>query len=407
MKLLKPIIMNITRIVEFFSHKTWTWQHAFCNFYLLEHNLYGLKCKTDLEPAMLARRCCNVDDLQEMWSLAEFLDDSEEEMVNIIGTYRYCRPIPWQYDFVETIAEKSGFDIPQTFNLDALTDAYCIALHTDAIDLQKLTTQLDLKYLQLYDNVAEKQNLLKRNFSLALECNARRRRGNNAQGLNFREMIEAYLPSCGLETVVESLKLAKTAETKLSPEERAAFGFAYYSPYFYDEITMPYGLFTKNSIFNCVEEQLQDEIQCRDLLRRDLYRAQDEDEQDDLEDALAETHNAVYVDPQERCVIDTRFGDVLYANVYIERMAGDFLNNALPDYIRYHRGLLYTVEFVDDLKKLDVAKELMERLNEVNQEMLQLELSQIGECTKDWPRDVQKKYEELSAEREMCYYICD
>ncbi len=132
-----------------------------------------------------------------------------------------------------------------------------------------------------------------------------------------------------------------------------------------------------------------------------------EDEEDNIDDARASTHNAVYVDPQERCLIDTRFGDVLYANVYIERIPDDYLNNSLPDFIRCHKDCLYTVEFVDDIKKLKVAQKMLKRLNHVNYKMLVLERKRMMLCNGQWSQDDLQKYAELCAERATCYYVCD
>ena len=122
--------MDIAGIINYFSHKCWTWRRAFCNFFLLRHKLFAVKLKADIEPEMLVKCCRNDRDLQEMWKLARYLDDTEEKMLEIIGDYRYFRPIPWQYDFVEQISEKSKQTIPQTLHLDALTDAYCVAFQT-------------------------------------------------------------------------------------------------------------------------------------------------------------------------------------------------------------------------------------------------------------------------------------
>lgn len=399
--------MDIAEIMECFSHKCWTWRRAFCNFFLLRHNLYAVKLKAEIEPEMLAQCCRNEGDLQEMWRLANYLDDNEEEMLEIIGDYRYFRPIPWQYDFVEQICEKSKQTIPQTLHLDALTDAYCVALFSDRINLPELTRQLDETYLKLYGKAAHKQELLKRNFSLTLETLGHRRWGDRADGLNFRELVEAYLPDCREKGIVKALQQAETAELKLSSEERAALGFAYYSPFFLNTAELQKGKTPKSSIFSCVEERLKIEREYRKTLNESRYRAQSEDEEDNIDDALANTHNAVFVDPQEKCLIDTRYGDVLYANVYIERTPEDFLNNSLPDFIRYHKGCLYTVEFVDDIRRLEVAQEMLQRLNDINRKMLMIERQLLFAPDSDWARAARQKYAELYAERATCFYICN
>lgn len=399
--------MNIRHIIDCFSQKGWTWQRMFCNFYLLEHNLYGIKSKIDIVPAMLVRCCRNVDDLQEMWKLAEYLDSTEQEILQLIGTYRYCRSIPWQYDFVETVEKRAGIPIRQTLNLDAITDAYCIASYSDDVDLPALVRQLDEQYRLLYASVAQKQNVLKRNFSLVLDSLKHYRKAENAAGMNFRELVEEYLPACGLPAIVQALQQATTADIKITPEERAALGFAYYSPYFWDELELECGRIPNSTVFACVEGRLRDERAYRLHLEQQRWQKHDEDEEDEITDALEETHNAVYVDPQERCLIDTHYGDIMYANVYIERMPEDFLNNSLPDFIRYHKGFLYTIEFVDDIKQLDVAQKLIMRLNDVNRKMIQLEREQMTSGNSDWSQDRRQKYEKLNEERASCYYVCD
>ena len=101
--------------------------------------------------------------------------------------------------------------------------------------MPELTRELDDTYHKLYAKIAHKQMLLKRNFSLILETTVHQRDSENAGKLNFRELVDTYLPACGLKGIDEALRQAETAETKLSAEERAVWGFSYYSPYFLNE----------------------------------------------------------------------------------------------------------------------------------------------------------------------------
>ena len=61
-----------------------------------------------------------------------------------------------------------------------------------------------------------------------------------------------------------------------------------------------------------------------------------------------------------------------YANVYIEKFSMEKLNCTLPDFIRYHKGCFYTVEFVDNVKEVDIAQKLNRNLSAYENEISRL-----------------------------------
>lgn len=397
--------MNKTKLLDYLSHKTWLWKRVFCNFYITRNHLDNLRIKTDPEPEIFVRCCQNVDDLSEIWNLAEYIDFHEEEIISIIEDLRFCRPIPWQYDFVQKISEQSKHPIPQTLSLDAIADAYCTGLLSAKIDLPSLLESLDAAYTQTYHSVSQKQDLLKRNFSLILETSFASRRYATTAGLNYRELVDLYLPSCGIQEMARILKQAQTPDIKITPEERACQAFAYYSPYFCDEVDIAYGKMPQSSLFACVEERLHEEKERLKCLHDALQKVNDEDEEDEIRDALEIKHNAVFIDPQERCLLDVWYGDTVYANVYVQKFPQDYMNNSLTDFIRYHKGCLYTVEFVDDISELETAQEYLRRLNAIKSEMLKLEKTVIQNPHLALRPDVQVKLHQLNCAYASCFYI--
>lgn len=341
--------------------------------YIGRHHLYDLRMKTEPEPEMFVRCCQNSDDLSEIWNLAEFLDYHEEEISDVIADLRLCRPIPWQYDFVQKISDASKHKILQTLGMEAVVDAYCTALLSSSIDLSELMEQLDDTYVEMYKELSRKQTLLKRNFSLILETTYAAKCRYSTAGLNFREVVDLYLPYCGVKGIAEVLKKAQTPDIKLTPEERACQAFTYCSPYLCSEVGLAQNKLPESSIFACVEDYLQEARKRWDTLQEALLQTKDEDEEDEIRDMLELKHHVVFVDPQERCLIDVWFGKEMYANVYVQKFPQDYMNNSLPDFIRCHRGCLYTVEFVDDFAQVDTAQDMLRRLNALKAAMLKME----------------------------------
>ena len=136
-----------------------------------------------------------------------------------------------------------------------------------------------------------------------------------------------------------------------------------------------------------------------------LMQAKDEDEEDEIRDMLELKHNAIFVDPQERCLMDVWFGKEMYANVYVQRFPQDYMNNSLPDFIRCHKGCLYTVEFVDDISELDVAQDMLKRLNAIKCEMLKIEKAALKNPHVMLIPNVQLKLHQLQGAYASCYYV--
>jgi hypothetical protein len=65
------------------------------------------------------------------------------------------------------------------------------------------------------------------------------------------------------------------------------------------------------------------------------------------------------------------------------------------------------VEFVDDLKQLDVAQELNQRLNAIKSEALRLERACMDDPYLPLNGNFQRKVEQLRQNRRTCFYFSD
>ena len=404
--------MDRRKLQNCLSHKSWLWQKIFAHFYLTPMGISPFDLKTEFEAQTAVRFCRNEDDLTALWELVEYLDFHEKEFVGAIEDIHYCRPIPWQYDFVQKVFELTQNQQLKFFDLDSVVDAFCLGLMTKNVDLSAIMQELDKSYDMLYATVAHKQNILRRNLSLTLETMYPQRFFEDTSELNCRELVDLFISRAGVEGIAKALKSARTADIKLTPEERACLAFSYYSPYFSDEVEAKQKDVPGCSVFDCTEDRLQDEEAQLEQIRAfvaEHYNNEDEedDDNDEIAAVLKKTHNAVYVDPQERCVIDVVRHEPLYAHVYIEKFPQDDLNNSLPDFVRCHKGLLYTVEFVDDLKQLDVAQELNQRLNAIKSEALRLERACMDNPYLPLNGNFQRKVEQLRQNRRTCFYLSD
>lgn len=396
--------MNTKKFSEFVSHKTWLWQRVFRNFYVGIHQLYDVMSKTDLQISTIIRLCPNVDELEELWSLAETLDEHEDEILGTIQDIRFCKPIPWQYDFFEIVSAASPMPIEKNLDLETIADSYCAALLLNDFDVFKLFARLDKTYGELYASTAHKEILLRRNLSLVLESNFSRRYNDDISKLNSRELVDYYLPRCGIKGLTQALKAAQTADIKLTPEERACLAYSYYSPFFCDAIELRKQI-PGSTVFACVEDQLKNEQEYRQNLQTHLRRTKDEDEEDAIDDELERRHHFLFVDPLDRCLMDIRLGDVVYANVYVQKFTGDDLNNSLPDFIRLHKGLLYTVEFVDDFSVIESAQEFLNYFNAVKAAIMQIEKICTANPLMSWQPTIRMQHQKLEKELSQCYYL--
>lgn len=407
--------MNVQRLKDYLSHKTWLWQRIFGHFYLAK---YGLKMsqlrglKGDLDASALIIFCRNEDDLNEFWSVAEDIDQREETLIGAIEDLRYCRPLSWQYDFVATVSDRLKTNLLQSLQLDSVADAYCMAL-LNGIDTARLIADLDGKYSTIFASAGRKTNLLRRNFSLILETKMPSYRHDNNAGLNFREIVERYISRCGVTDLVKMLKTARTAETKMTHDENECLSLAYYSPYFGDEIDVIAPNVPGCTIAQCVAYQLEKETNFLESLRAVIAQCgsdddDDDDEKDRLKEMLSLTHHAIFVDPTERCLIDVqRTTKPLYAHVYIEKFPQDDLNNSLPDFIRYEKGWLFTVEFVEDIKQLEVAQKMSKLINRCKQEIIRLERTCLKNPGLALNGMFQQRYAQLNQMLRSFYCICD
>ncbi len=396
--------MTAKRLSEFVSHKTWLWQRVFRNFYAGIHQLFDVMGKTDLQISTIIRLCRNVDDLDELWDLAEMLDAYEDEILGTIQDIRFCKPIPWQYDFLEIVSAATPMPIEKTLDLETIADSYCAALMQNDFDVFKLFARLDKTYGKLYASAARKEILLRRNLSLVLENSFSRRFGDDVSAFNSRELVDYYLPRCGIKGLTQALKAARTEEIKLTPEERACLGYSYYSPFFCDAIELRKQV-PGSTVFACVEDQLKNEQEYRQNLQEHLRQTKDENEEDAIDDELERRHHFLFIDPLDRCLIDVRLGDVVYANVYVQRFTGDDLNNSLPDFIRLHKGLLYTVEFVDDFSVVESAQEFLNYFNAVKAAIMQIEKLCTANPLMGLHPIIRMQHQKLEKELSQCYYL--
>jgi hypothetical protein len=233
----------------------------------------------------------------------------------------------------------------------------------------------------------------------------------NCSGLSFREITERYVSSFGVNGLVEVLKKAHTSETKLTQDEAEVLTLAYYSPYSSDKLEAIAPQVPGLSIALCVVNRLAEENAYIKNLRAISERLSnngdddDDDANDKIKEILSIKHRPIYLDPTERCLIDIQRSPTLYANVYIEKFPQDDLNNSLPDFIQYKKGCFYTVEFVEDIKKLEVAEELNRKLNAIKQEIIRLEKTCMEDPTLSVNQNFQHKYAFVNSLFCSCFYI--
>ena len=395
--------MDTKKILDHFSHKTWLWQRVFRDFYVALHNLYDLTAEKDLPLTTIVRLCRNEDDINELWSLVELIDSMEDDILGEIKDLSFCRPVPWQYDFMQEVIDT--LKLPYTTNLciETMTDVYCAALLNKTFEISKCKNRLDNTYRTLYDAVSRKENLLRRNLELQLESTYPPRWGQSSSGLNCRELVDFYLPRCGIKGMQHALKEARTTDIKLTPEERACLGYSYYSPFVCDE-----GDLLK--VFACVEDHLQREMAYRRELEDAVRKAEDEEDdetEENIRERLNREHYCLFIDPMDRCLMDIRTGEITYANVYVEKFPDDNLNNSLTDFIRLNKGCLYTVEFVENISELEVAQDFLNYLNHVKSTLIQMEKMMRAESAMDWNPMLRNRYQKMQEEFSRCYYISE
>lgn len=370
--------MDIKKLREYLDHKTWLGQRIFGNYY---RERFGLRKQQlpgwdeNVDAFVIFYR--NEEDIKNFWLVAEEVDSQEEELTEAIEDLRFCRPISWQYCFVEKVSSLVGENLLHTFGTGAVADAYCMA-KIKKLDIARLTAELDDEYGIIFANARQKTNLLRRNFSLLLETMDSRYDYIDSANLSFRELVDRYVPKFGVKGLIDALKKAKTSETKLSSDEDKVLALAYCTPYFQEDIDGIAPHVPGRLLSACVADRLAKEQAFLDNLRCRAERFSNSDDDDDasdeIEEILAQKHSPIYLDTTERCLIDVQRGTKpLHAHVYIEKFPHDDLNNSLPDFIRYKKGCLFTVEFVEDIKALEVAAKLNKKLNAIKYRLIRLE----------------------------------
>lgn len=407
--------MNLKKFKEYLSHKTWLWKRVFWHFYLAKHSGKMQRLREQKEHqdnSVITALCRDENDLNEFWRIAKDVEQREETLIGTIEDLRYCHPLSWQYDFVDEVSKKLNINLLKSLKLSSLADAYCLAV-INGIDTNRLIADLDGKYRGIFASASRKVNLLRRNFSLILETKAPRLNENNV-GLNFREITESYVSQCGISGIIDALKQARTPETKLTSDEVECLCLAYYSPYSDNNRHSITPNVPGCTVAQCVIDQLEGETSFIEYLHtmaaQISLKNDDDDDSDEAEELLkkmlAVTHHPIYVDPTEHCLIDVqRTTSPFYAHVYIEKFPQDDLNNSLPDFIRYHKGWLYTVEFVDDIKMLEVTREMNMHLNFCKHEIIRLEKSCNDNPGLALDKVFRKKYDYLNKMLQTFYCI--
>ena len=390
------------KLRKYLAEQDMLWQILFGLFFLDRLGMRKEEFEFDIRDAV--KFCNDEQDYETVYEIIDYLEFHEDEIAETLQNLRF-KPISWQYDFIDRVSAFAGFNITQTLDDDALATAYGYALLVPQIDMQGLFKELDDKYAELFQSAAAKMQKLKRNFVLALECMLWQEDGT--ENMNFRELLHLYVPKAGIEEVIKAYKQALSPDVRLTKEEKECLAFAYYSPYFCDEIAIANGAMPEGSIFFCTETKLQEDkdfyARHRDFFEddEDEYDVDDDDNDDDdydededtepdtpekslydrilaneddatFKDSAPFNHLAVYIDPLRRCIIDSMLCNDAYANVYIEKFPMEKLNCTLPDFIRYHKGCLYTVEFADNVKETDIAQKLNHNLSAYEEEISRL-----------------------------------
>lgn len=401
--------MDTKKLIDYHNRKTWLWQRVFRDFFIGLHNLYDIAAERDLPITTIVRLCRNEDDLNELWELVDLIDTMEENILGEIKDISFCRPVPWQYDFLQEIADSLELPIDVNLCIDSVTDAYCAALISKKFSIKECRNRLDNFYRDLYASASHKETVLRRNLELILDTSYPSRMGESPIGSNSRELLDYYLPRCGFDKMSQAIKKARTADIKLTPEERACLGYSYYSPFVCDDGDLLKPI-PGSTIFDCVEDRLRKEAEYRRKLQDAARQAEDEEDdetEEEIRHRLNQKHYCLFVDPLDRCLMDIQTGDVVYANVYVQKFPDDNLNNSLTDFIRLSKGCLYTVEFVEDISQLETAQDFLRYLNSVKAALMQIEKILVSNPLLNWQPTIRNQYQKLQEEFSRCYYISE
>lgn len=360
--------MNKDILKQTLLSRSLLWQDIFLTMFLRNHGLLESDLnEKSYDVTICFKLCHNEDDYENLWALAKYVDENLDDLKIGIDTFCVFKSAAWQYDFVDCVSRICNINIIQSLSAQSVIIAYCwmLLLPTEAI--VQLIEMLDNRHKKIISSLANKESKLKRNFLLTLECSYEQRLYGSIDSFTFREIIDEYVQKVGVENLIKALNSAQTAETKLSDNEIDCQSFAYYSPFYDDEICLSRNMVPQGCLFQRVYEYLSRISRFWQFERQQII------EDEDYE-ALAET--AVYVDAQEMCLIDVHMDDNFYANVYIKRRSPYDMFSLYPDFIINQGNFLYTVEFVDDFnitpftqafvkQLLQSKKELQEVLNKL------------------------------------------
>lgn len=344
--------MNRKELKQYLLEKGFLWKELFNTMYLARYGLSEVDLSGLFEISKVVDFCHNEDAFIELQETVFWLDDYYDDLEEIIRIIRFDKNISWQYEFVEKVSQKSGIRIIQTLDIDAITRAVAIAEITQDIDA--LFEQLDDKYINLIASINNKHEILRRNLLLSLECMYGNRFDGNTYLISFREMLDMYKNIAGADGIKMSLKSARTKDIKLKADEKEVLAFAYYCPYFDNEIDLLNKSFPQSSIFSCVVEALK-EIRAS----REKYEEEDAEE---LEKSFT-----FFIDDCDDCAVRVNFGKFIYSNVFIRRYPSKSLNNLLSDFIICYGNEIFSIEFVNDFSENPDTLILQRRVKNLKQ----------------------------------------
>lgn len=398
--------MNRKELKDYLLSKDCQWQAIFCRIYLHSHGIAPDELESEFNIGNAVKFCQNEDAVIELWELVDFVESYYLEISEDVSEIRYSKPILWQKNFVDLICSTTGSAKIHSFELDAIIYAYATALSNPDIDLKTIIRTLDAKYQAIHDLLQKKFTLLKRNFLLQLEFEYGQQSRAAIKDLSFSAILQMYASKATTEGLINAYRTACTRELKLSAEEVANLAFAYYSPYITDEIDTRQNKTPDGCLFSFVHDCMKNGQEYAQKSTR-LAHFDSEENEDEAEMYQPLEHDAAFADPQNECVIDVCLQHTLYANVYIQKFPKFCLKNTLPDFLILRKNFLYSVEFVDNLKDIPVADELISTVGKIREKLDVIEhrLQELPDTNSQKYLIYQRKRKDLLCELSMYYCI--
>ena len=347
--------MNRKELKQYLLKKDFLWKELFNTIYLARCRLSEVDLSGVFEISKVVDFCHNEDSFIELQETISWLDQNYEDFEEIIRIIRFDKNVPWQYEFVEIVSEISGIRIIQTLDIDTIIRSVAIAVITTEIDIDDLFETLDNKYIQIIESINNKHNLLRRNLLLSFESVYGDRFDGNIDFISFREMLDLYKNIADDNGIKRCLEYAQTKDIKLKAKEKEVMAFAYYCPYFCNEIDLLNNQLPQSSVFSCVSEALK-EIRSN----REKYEA--ENDSGELEKSFT-----FFIDDSDDCIAHVNFGKFIYTNVFIRRYPFKSLNNLLSNFIMCHNNEVFSVEFVNDFTENTITNSLQKRVKNLKQ----------------------------------------